>query len=302
MNLYPTLNYNGESEYMNWLSHILTEGEKRGDRTGTGTKSSFGIMMNFDIQNDGLPFMLTKRLAMKSIISELIWFLEGSTDERRLAEIHYDEPRSELKDKSTIWTANADAQGVALGYVNDEYIKELGPVYGYQWDRQIDGVVRQIKESPESRRIILNSWDVDNIDSMALPPCHVMCQFYVREGQYLDLQLYQRSGDMFLGVPFNIMSYSILLCMIASVTNLEPGKFTHVLGDAHIYLNHTDQVMEQTRRFAEIRGTDQYNPGQAVGPTLELNADIDHIRDFTMSDLIVHNYNPMSSIKADMAV
>ena len=201
-------------QYLDLLQHILDNGITKEDRTGTGTRSVFGYQMRFDL-NEGFPLVTTKKTFLKGIISELLWFIEGSTDERRLAEIHYGDKASNLIGKNTVWTANADAQGKALGYTNTDTIKELGPVYGAQWRSwmgangkaydQLSDVINQIKTNPDSRRIILNAWNVAEIDNMALPPCHTFFQFYVANKK-LSCQLYQRSADVFLGVPFNIAS------------------------------------------------------------------------------------------------
>ena len=233
-------------QYHELLKTILENGNNKEDRTGTGTKSIFGYQMRFDLQK-GFPLLTTKKMSIKAIVSELLWFLEGSTDERRLAEIHYGESRINLKDKTTIWTANANSQGKALGYVNTDFVKRLGPVYGKQWRKikkcekvektdkgsfenidQIQEIIDTIKKNPDSRRIILNSWNVSEIDQMALPPCHLLAQFYVNDNK-LSCLMYQRSADFFLGVPFNIASYATLLLLIAKITGLKPGVFTHTL-------------------------------------------------------------------------
>lgn len=229
----------------------MEQGVEVADRTGTGTRSVFGHQMRFNLQ-DGFPAVTTKRLAWKSVVGELLWFLEGSTDERRLAELTYGKPRDELADKTTIWTANADAQGVALGYQNHDFYKELGPVYGCQW-RDFNGidqlgyVIDQILTNPDSRRIMLTAWNPADLDDMALPPCHVMSQFRVYNGK-LSCQMYQRSADVFLGVPFNIASYALLTHILAKHCDLEVGELIHTIGDAHIYLDHFDQVDEQLSR------------------------------------------------------
>ena len=298
-------------QYKEFLENILKNGVKKDDRTGTGTISLFGPQMEFDLR-DGFPIVTTKKLFLKGVIAELLWFLEGSTDERRLAEIQYGKNRRELKDKSTIWTANADAQGKALGYRNDDIVKELGPVYSKQWRKatsseylgtllgediyllkdnidQIAEVIESIKNNPDSRRHIVSSWSVPEVNIMALPPCHVLFQFYVSDG-YLDCKLYQRSADAFLGVPYNITSYSLLLMMIAQVTGLKPRRFIHTFGDAHIYLNHIEQVKEQlSRECYEL-------------PEMKINPEITNIDDFKMSDFELINYKSHDTIKAEMAV
>jgi thymidylate synthase len=289
----------GEIQYMEALQNIIKRGQPSDDRTGVGTHSLFGGSMVFDFLNEGFPFFLTKSIPMKSVVSELLWFLEGSTDERRLAEILYAKPRSELHDKKTIWTANADAQGKALGYENNAEVKELGPIYGAQWNKQIDKVVEQITHNPQSRRIIMSSWSVDEIADMALPPCHVLCQFYVNNNDTIDMMMYQRSADMFLGVPFNITSYSILLCMIASITGKSPGRFIYNLGDMHLYKNHANPVGELMERYAADSWAQYAVDNNA---TLSINDNINDIRGFHMEDIVIEGYSPLGSIKAEMAV
>ncbi len=285
-------------QYLDLLDHILEKGVKKEDRTGTGTTSVFGYQMRFDL-SEGFPLVTTKKTFLKAIISELLWFIEGSTDERRLAEINYSEKRENLIGKKTVWTANADAQGKDLGYVNTDTIKELGPVYGAQWRswQGIDGksidqlseLINQIKTNPDSRRMILSAWNVGELEKMALPPCHTFFQFYVADGK-LSCQLYQRSADVFLGVPFNIASYALLTMMIAQVCDLEVGDFVHTFGDAHIYSNHLTQVNLQLSRepFAK--------------PTMKINPDIKNIEDFKMEDFELVGYESHESIKAKMAV
>ena len=285
-------------QYLDLLQHILDNGITKEDRTGTGTRSVFGYQMRFDL-SEGFPLVTTKKTFLKGIISELLWFIEGSTDERRLAEIHYSDKASNLIGKNTVWTANADAQGKALGYTNTDTIKELGPVYGAQWRSwkgeggksydQLADVINQIKTNPDSRRIILNAWNVAEIENMALPPCHTFFQFYVVNGK-LSCQLYQRSADVFLGVPFNIASYALLTMMVAQVCDLEVGDFVHTFGDAHIYSNHMDQVNLQLSRTPYKK------------PTMKINAEIKDINDFKMSDFELLDYKCDESIKAVMAV
>ena len=285
-------------QYLDLLQHILDNGITKEDRTGTGTRSVFGYQMRFDL-SEGFPLVTTKKTFLKGIISELLWFIEGSTDERRLAEIHYSDKRENIIGKNTVWTANADAQGKALGYTNTETIKELGPVYGAQWRSwmgangkaydQLSDVINQIKTNPDSRRIILNAWNVAEIDNMALPPCHTFFQFYVVNGK-LSCQLYQRSADVFLGVPFNIASYALLTMMIAQVCDLEVGDFVHTFGDAHIYSNHMDQVNLQLSR----------TPHKL--PSMKINSEVKDINDFKMSDFELLGYECDESIKAVMAV
>jgi thymidylate synthase len=286
-------------QYLDALKYILENGKDRNDRTGIGTRGVFGYQMRFDLRNE-FPAVTTKKLAWKSVVSELLWMLEGSSDERRLAEIHYGKPREELVGKTTIWTANADKQGKELGYVNDDTTKDLGPVYGHQWrtwDAQL-GFVDQIAEvlenlyyNPESRRHIVSAWNADRVNVMALPPCHTLFQFHVQDGE-LSCQLYQRSADMFLGVPFNIASYSLLTHMFAQLLNLKVGDFVWTGGDCHIYQNHMEQVKEQITR------TPQSGPS-LVMPAFE---DLDQLVKTTPDQYKLINYTPMDSIKAPMAV
>lgn len=308
-------------QYKEALQYVLDHGEERDDRTGTGTLSTFGYQMRFDI-SEKFPAVTTKKLAWKSVKSELLWFIEGSDDERRLAEILYGEDRSQLEDKKTIWTANAENQGKALGYDDGK----LGPVYGVQWRKwehidyweadggtyrdyydqevqvkdvysidednidQLQNLIDGIKEDPFGRRHILSAWNVAKIDEMALPPCHCFAQFYVTKSGKLSCQLYQRSADMFLGVPFNIASYALLTHMIAQVCGLQVGEFVWTGGDVHIYSNHIEQVKEQLLR----------EPTEL--PTLVIDTTITNIDDFTMDSFVLKDYDPMPSIKAPMAV
>ena len=268
-------NFNLMQAYLDLLSHVLQNGIEKSDRTGTGTISVFGYQMRFDLAKS-FPLLTTKKLHTRSIIHELLWFLQGSTN------IGY------LRDnKVTIWDEWADEQG------------ELGPVYGYQWRSwpaadgrhidQITQVVESISNNPDSRRHIVCAWNVGDVDQMALPPCHVLFQFYVAGGK-LSCQLYQRSCDIFLGVPFNIASYALLTAMMAQVTGLQPGEFVHTLGDAHIYLNHLDQVKLQLTR--EPRPL----------PTLRLNPFVTSIFDFHFDDFVIEGYDPHPHIKGVIAV
>lgn len=282
-------------QYLEGLEYILEHGEDHDDRTGVGTKSVFGYQMRFDL-SEGFPAVTTKTLAWKGVVSELLWFLEGSTDERRLAEIRFGKDRSLLDEKRTIWTDNADNQGVSLGYTNNKLCKQLGPVYGYQWRNntdQIQTVVDQLKNEPESRRIILSAWNPKSIPHMALPPCHVLCHFKV-SGNRLNCLLYQRSADAFLGVPFNIASYSLLTHMLADHVGLEVGQFVHSIGDFHIYKNHLDAVNEQLNRTP--RGL----------PTLDIpdieSFNVDYISNLDLNDFKLKNYDPLPTIKAKMAI
>ncbi len=261
--------------YLDLLSHVLQNGVEKSDRTGTGTISVFGYQMRFDLSK-GFPLLTTKKLHTRSIIHELLWFLQGSTNVAYLR-----------NNKVTIWDEWADDRG------------ELGPVYGYQWRSwpasdgrhidQISQVVDGIKNNPDSRRHIVCAWNVGDIDKMALPPCHVLFQFYVAEGK-LSCQLYQRSCDIFLGIPFNIASYALLTSMMAQVTGLQPGEFVHTLGDAHIYLNHLDQVKLQLTR--EPRPL----------PMLQINPGVHSIFDFRFEDFAIEGYDPHPHIKGDIAV
>jgi len=285
-----------ETQYLDALRKVMEEGADRGDRTGTGTRALFGIHMRFNMQ-DGFPAITTKKLAFKAVKSELLWFLEGSNDDARLRELNGTE--------KTIWTANLDADYWKPHRAHDT---DLGRIYGVQWRSwkttggdtidQIAQVIDKIKNSDKSyrRRLIVTAWHPGELDydeqqppKAALSPCHILFQFFVADGK-LSLQMYQRSGDMFLGVPFNIASYSLLLHMVARATNLEPYEFVHVIGDAHIYNNHFDAVKEQLSRTP------------LKPPTLWLKPDVKNIDDFTMDDIKLENYESHPPIKADMAV
>ena len=284
-----------EDDYLDLLHTVINSGEKRdGERTGVGTRSWFMTWLTFELK-EGFPLLTTKKVNFNAVASELLWFIEGSDDERRLAEIHYGKPREELVGKTTIWTANADAQGVALGYENTDTVKKLGPVYGVQWRNwngidQLAKLIEQIKENPQSRRHILSAWNVSDIDAMALPPCHTFSQFYVTNQGELNCNLYQRSADLFLGVPFNIASYALLTHMIAKVCKLKPGTFTHTIGDAHIYENHIDAVKTQLERTSR------------KFPKLKIKGRQKTIDDFTMDSFEITGYVPDPFIKAEMAV
>ncbi|CAG0997325.1 MAG: thymidylate synthase [Bacteroidetes bacterium] len=262
-------------QYHQLLNHILQNGTKKTDRTGTGTLSVFGYQMRFNLQ-EGFPLLTTKKLHTKSIIHELLWFLKGDTN------IQY------LKENGvSIWDEWADANG------------NLGPVYGSQWRSwptpdgkhidQISQVIHQIKNTPDSRRMIVSAWNVGEIDKMALPPCHAFFQFYVAEGK-LSCQLYQRSADTFLGVPFNIASYALLTLMVAQVCNLQAGDFVHTTGDTHLYLNHIEQAkLQLTRECREL-------------PQIKINPAVKNIFEFTFNDFELINYNPHPHIKAPVAI
>ena len=262
-------------QYLNLLQHVMDQGVKKEDRTGTGTVSIFGYQMRFNLE-DGFPLLTTKKVHTKSIIHELLWFLKGETN------IKY------LKDNGvSIWDDWADAEG------------NLGPVYGSQWRSwncpdgrtidQISNVIDQIKKNPDSRRLLVSAWNVSEIEKMALPPCHILFQFYVANGK-LSCQLYQRSADLFLGVPFNIASYALLTHMIAQVCGLKVGEFIHTLGDAHIYSNHFDQVKLQLSR--DVRSL----------PKIQINPLVKNIFDFKFEDFVITNYDPHPHIKAAVAV
>lgn len=286
-------------QYLEALEHILENGKDRDDRTGVGTRGVFGYQMRFDLRKE-FPAVTTKKLAWRAVVGELLWMLEGSSDERRLAEITFEKPKEELIGKTTIWTANADNQAKNLGYINTDTIKDLGPVYGHQWrswDAQI-GFVDQIAEvlenmhyDPFSRRHIVSAWNADRVNVMALPPCHALFQFHIQDGE-LSCQLYQRSADMFLGVPFNIASYSLLTHMFAQILNLKVGEFVWTGGDCHIYQTHIDAVKEQLTRIS------------TVGPTLEMPkfTDLEELVNTSVSEYQLIGYNPQDSIKAPMAV
>lgn len=262
-------------QYQDLLKHILENGHRKHDRTGTGTISTFGYQMRFDLK-DGFPLLTTKKVHLKSIIHELLWFLKGDTNVRYLQD-----------NGVRIWNEWADADG------------DLGHIYGYQWRSwpaydggfidQISEVVETIKKNPDSRRMIVSAWNVADLDRMNLPPCHAMFQFYVADGR-LSLQLYQRSADSFLGVPFNIASYALLCMMVAQVCGLEPGEFIHTFGDVHIYLNHLAQVEEQLKR----------EPRQL--PRMVLNPDVKDIFGFKYEDFTLQDYDPWPPIRGGVSV
>ena len=286
-------------QYLELLEYILENGESRDDRTGTGVISSFGHQIRFNLQ-DGFPAVTTKALAWKGVVSELLWFLEGSDDERRLAEIRFKKDRSDLVDLdkfSTIWTDNADNQGVELGYDNSDTIKKLGPIYGVQWRNwngvdQIHELVDGLKTNPFGRRHILSAWNVEMIESMALPPCHVMSQFYVSSDGVLSCQMYQRSADMFLGVPFNIASYALLQSILANILDLEPGDFIHTFGDAHIYKNSINQVKEQLTREPK-------KLPRLIMPNIQ---SLESLKEMSIDDFVLKGYKSHPALKAEMAI
>ena len=261
--------------YLDLVRHILDHGARKDDRTGTGTLSVFGYQMRFDL-SERFPLVTTKKLHVRSIIHELLWFLKGSTNVAYLRE-----------NGVTIWDEWADAQG------------ELGPVYGYQWRSwpapdgthidQVTQVLQQLRANPESRRLIVSAWNVADIPKMALAPCHAFFQFYVANGR-LSCQMYQRSADVFLGVPFNIASYALLTRMVAQVTGLEPGQLVHTLGDAHLYLNHLDQAREQITRTPRAQ------------PIMRLNPTVSDLFAFQYDDFMIEGYEPHPAISAPIAV
>ena len=303
------------NQYLNAVKQVLESGETRTDRTGVGTISLFGMQQRYDL-SQGFPAVTTKKLAWKSVVSELLWFIEGSGDETRLRELLHGSAESE---KTTIWTANATAP---YWKPKAKFEGDLGRVYGVQWRHwrtpvehkqetfrddfgnyynrggpihiketdQIKNLIDGIKKDPQGRRHIISAWNPGELEAMALPPCHVLAQFYVSADNRLSCQMYQRSCDMFLGVPFNIASYSLLTHLIAQVCGLNVGEFVHVLGDAHIYSNHVEQVKEQLQR----------EPLPA--PTLRLNPEITDITKFTMADIELVNYQCHAPIQAEMAV
>ena len=286
-------------QYLELLEYILENGESRDDRTGTGVISSFGHQIRFNLQ-DGFPAVTTKALAWKGVVSELLWFLEGSDDERRLAEIRFKKNRNDLVDLdkfSTIWTDNADNQGVELGYDNSDTIKKLGPIYGVQWRNwngvdQIHELVDGLKTNPFGRRHILSAWNVEMIESMALPPCHVMSQFYVSSDGVLSCQMYQRSADMFLGVPFNIASYALIQSILANILDLEPGDFVHTFGDAHIYKNSINQVKEQLTREPK-------KLPRLIMPNIQ---SLESLKEMSIDDFVLKGYKSHPALKAEMAI
>jgi thymidylate synthase len=262
-------------QYLDLMRHVRDHGTRKEDRTGTGTVSVFGHQMRFDL-SEGFPLVTTKKIHLRSILHELLWFLKGDTNIRYLHE-----------NKVTIWDEWADENG------------DLGPVYGHQWRcwptadgrkiDQISQVIDQLRNNPDSRRIIVSAWNVGDIENMALPPCHAFFQFYVADGK-LSCQLYQRSADIFLGVPFNIASYALLLLMMAQVTGLQAGDFVHTFGDAHLYLNHLEQTDLQLSRTLH------------APPVMQLNPDIKDLFDFSFDDFELANYDPHPHIKAPVAV
>lgn len=290
-------------QYLEFLRHILTNGHTKEDRTKTGTISTFGYQMRFDL-NEGFPLLTTKKVHLKSIIHELLWFISGDTNIQYLVKnnvrIWNEWPYEKFKNSSSY--NNETIEEFALRVANDdEFAKkwgDLGPVYGYEW-RHFEGkdsvkdqlmwVINEIKTNPDSRRLIVNSWHAAYIEKMALPPCHAMFQFYVQDNK-LSCQLYQRSGDAFLGIPFNIASYALLTMMVAKVCNLELGEFVHTIGDCHIYSNHLEQVNLQLTRIPRKL------------PKMKIVRDVKEIDDFKYDDFLLEDYNPYPAIKGKVAV
>lgn len=283
-------------QYQDAIKHVLKNGIDVDDRTGVGARSVFGYQMRFNLQ-EGFPAVSTKKLAWKSVVAELLWFLEGSTDERRLAELTYGKSREELIDKHTIWTANADFQGKNLGYTNNELVKELGPVYGAQW-RNFDGVdqikklISDIKTNPSSRRLIISAWNVSSLEKMTLPPCHVMSHFRVYDGK-LSCLLYQRSCDVGLGLNFNQASYALLTHIIANECNLEVGDFVHSIGDLHIYNNHIDILSKIADREVYPMPTLKIDSSFNLQDGLCNKFSISDIDKFTLENYKHHDFTPM---------
>jgi thymidylate synthase len=285
--------------YLDLCRHVLEHGTQKSDRTGTGTLSVFGYQMRYNLE-EGFPLLTTKKVHLKSIVHELLWFIKGDTNIKYLVDhdvkIWNEWPYEAFK-KSVDYKGES-MEDYILKIKNDpsfaEKYGDLGPVYGAQWRNfngvdQLQYILDELKSNPDSRRMILSAWNPAEIKHMALPPCHTLIQFYAADGK-LSLQLYQRSADIFLGVPFNIASYALLLLMVAQVTNLKPGEFVHTLGDAHIYSNHVDQIRLQLTRTPKQR------------PTLTLNPNIDSLFDFTYDDIKLENYDPYPAIKGKVAV
>lgn len=285
-----------EHQYLDLIRNILKKGVQRSDRTGVGTISIFGAQMRFDLRNNTIPLLTTKRVFWRGVAEELFWFIRGSTHAKQLQEknIH-------------IWDGNSTREFLDASGFKDREVGDLGPVYGFQWRHfgakyrtseddytnegvdQLQQVIERIKTNPYDRRIIMSAWNPVDIPQMALPPCHCLCQFYVANGE-LSCQLYQRSADMGLGVPFNIASYALLTHMIAHVTGLKTGDFVHTLGDTHVYLNHVEPLKEQLVR----------NPRNF--PTIKIKRNVTNIEDFTLDDFEICDYNPYPAIKMAMAV
>ena len=278
-------------QYLDALKFCYDNGTDVESRAGS-VRKSFGIQMHYDLSK-GFPAITTKKLAWKSVISELLWFIEGSDDERRLAEILYNDKRENLKSKKTIWSQNAKAE---YWKSKAQFEGDVGKIYGVQWRNwggkdQIKDLLKELKKNPDGRRHILSAWNLDELNKMALPPCHVMTQFYVHNDS-ISCHMYQRSADMFLGVPFNIASYALLLSIFGEILNLKPKRFIHSFGDAHIYKNSIDQVREQISR------TPKPMP-ELVMPTIN---SIDDLKNFGIEEFALKNYDPHPPIKAKMAI
>lgn len=290
------IEHHEENQYLDLIRQIMAVGNKKGDRTGTGTISLFGAQMRFSLRDGVIPLLTTKRVFWRGVAEELLWFIKGSTNAK------------ELQEKGVrIWDGNSSKEFLEKSGFHDREEGDLGPIYGFQWRHfgaeysdmhadysgkgidQLQQVIDTIKQNPNDRRIIMCAWNVSDVPKMALPPCHCLCQFYVANGE-LSCQLYQRSADMGLGVPFNIASYSLLTHMIAHITKLKPGDFVHTLGDAHVYSNHCDALEEQLKR--EPRPF----------PKLKIKREVTSIEDFKFEDLEIIDYNPYAKIKMDMAV
>tara|TARA_B110000014_G_scaffold249007_1_gene223890 strand:+ start:160 stop:990 length:831 start_codon:yes stop_codon:yes gene_type:complete len=274
-------------QYLETLRFCLNHGTDVVSRAGK-VKKAFGYQMRFEL-NDGFPIITTKKIAWRSVVSELLWFIEGSNDERRLAEIHYGKDKSELSDKKTIWTKNANSD---YWKIKSKFKGDLGKIYGYQWRNfngidQLSNLIKSLKGDQDGRRHILSAWNPGDLEEMALPPCHILSQFYISNNR-LSCQLYQRSCDMFLGVPFNISSYSLLTHILAKECDLEVGEFIHTLGDFHIYHEHFPQVKEQLTR--EVRSLPK------------LRFDKKNIFNYSPEDFELLDYDPHPSIKADMNI
>jgi thymidylate synthase len=299
-------------QYQDLIKHVLYNGTDRADRTGTGTRSVFGHQARYNLQ-DGFPAVTTKKLAWKAVVGELLWILEGSTDERRLAELTFSKPREELVNKATIWTANADNQGKSLGYTNRELVKENGPIYGQNWRAftttldidgavspygkdQISWVINEIKTNPTSRRLIVSAWNPETHELGSLSPCHTMFQFYVQDGK-LSCQLYQRSCDIGLGHNFNLVSYALLTHIIAKECNLAVGDFVHTIGDAHIYNDHLEALQTILSReplpLPTLSIADDFDLVERLGTSFRLT----DVGSFTLN-----NYEHYDSVYMKMSV
>lgn len=287
---------NFENQYLDLLSNVLKHGEERKDRTGVGTISLFGERLKFDVLKEGFPLLTSKRVPFRAVLSELLWFMEGSGDERRLAEIHYGTRNPE---KKTIWSPNVEKTSGSK--FQPTFYGDLGRVYGKQWREwrtsndghheidQLSNVIEKLKTNPTDRRMIVSAWNPGELDQMALPPCHMMFQFYLTNDRKLNCQMYQRSVDIFLGLPFNCASYAILMYIIAREIGAEPGVLTMCLGDTHLYTNHLDQANIQLNR--EIHSL----------PTLTINNTDKSWGELGMDDFVLENYNPEETISAPMA-